>query len=135
MADSRSPLRHLSDAEFVEEIMRRYGGIPAEVLREKDILALLLPALRADVAALETYQPTTRERLPCPIIAFGGSNDPLTPRTHLDAWQADTSSNFEVCVFPGGHFYIEPERASVLAKVSEFLIHAAGAARRRERTA
>src|SRR6185295_7994053 len=57
IADPQSPLRNLSDAEFVEEIMRRYGGIPPEILREKDILALLLPALRADIAALETHQP------------------------------------------------------------------------------
>ena len=28
MADPQSPLRNLSDTEFVEEIMRRYGGIP-----------------------------------------------------------------------------------------------------------
>ena len=132
MADPKSPLRNLSDTEFIEEIMRRYGGIPPEVLREKDILAMLLPALRADIAALETHQPPRRAPLPCPIVAFGGSNDALAPITHLEAWREETASSFEVCVFPGGHFYLEPERAAVLAKVKETLAPILNAVRSRE---
>ena len=124
MADSQSPLRNLSDTEFVEEIMRRYGGIPSEVLRERDILAMLLPALRADIAALENHRPPRRTPLPCPIVAFGGSDDALTPRSHLEAWRAETDSNFEICVFPGGHFYLEAARTAVLAKISELLVRA-----------
>ena len=134
MADPQSPLRNLSDTEFVEEIMRRYGGIPPEILREKDLLALLLPALRADIAALETHRPPRRAPLPCPIVAFGGSDDALTPKAHLEAWREETVSNFEICVFPGGHFYLEPGRTAVLAKVSELLVRAVDGARSRERT-
>jgi medium-chain acyl-[acyl-carrier-protein] hydrolase len=134
MADPQSPLRNLSDAEFVEEIMRRYGGIPPEVLREKELLALLLPALRADIAALETHWPPRRAPLPCPIVAFGGSDDALTPKAHLEAWREETVSNFEICVFPGGHFYLEPRRTAVLAKVSEILVRAMDEVRSRERT-
>ena len=133
MADPQSPLRDLSDTEFVEEIMRRYGGIPPEILREKDILALLLPALRADIAALETHRPPRRAPLPCPIVAFGGSDDALTPRAHLEAWREETTSDFEICVFPGGHFYLESRRTAVLAKVSEFLVRAMDEACSRER--
>lgn len=133
MPDPQSPLRNLSDPEFVEEIMRRYGGIPSEVFREKDILAMLLPALRADVAALETHRPPRRAPLPCPIVAFGGSDDALAPRTDLEAWREETASSFEISVFPGGHFYLESARAAVLAKVSD-LIRAVGVARSRERT-
>jgi len=132
MADPQPPLRDLSDAEFVEEIMRRYGGIPAEILREKEILAILLPALRADATALETYRPPRRAPLPCPILAFGGSDDAMTPRTHLEAWHEETTSAFDICVFPGGHFYLESQRSAVLAKVSESLILATNEACSRE---
>jgi medium-chain acyl-[acyl-carrier-protein] hydrolase len=132
MADPQSPLRNLSDTEFVEEIMRRYGGIPSEILREKDILALVLPALRADIAALETHRPPRRAPLPCPIVAFGGSDDALTPSTHLEAWREETASNFEICVFPGGHFYLDSGRTAVLAKVSEFLVRTVDVASNRE---
>lgn len=132
MADPQSPLRNLSDTEFVEEVIRRYGGIPTEILHEKDILALLLPALRADIAALETHRPPRRAPLPCPIVAFGGSDDALTSRTHLEAWREETTSNFEICIFPGGHFYLDSGRTAVLAKVSEFLVGTVDVASNRE---
>ena len=132
MADPQPPLRNLSDTEFVEEIMRRYGGIPPEILREKEILALLLPTLRADIAALETHQPPRRAPLSCPIVAFGGSDDALTPKAHLEAWREETNSNFEICVFPGGHFYLDSGVTTVLAKVSEFLVRAVDGALNRE---
>lgn len=115
------PLRHLSDAEFVAEINRRYGGIPAEILENDDVLALLLPCLRADIAALETHRPEPEPPLPCPISAFGGSDDPQTPRAQLDAWGAETTGGFEVRIFPGGHFYLEAQRPAVLAHVSAML--------------
>jgi len=133
MPDPQSPLRNLSDSEFVDEVIRRYGGIPPEILREKDLLALLLPALRADIAALETHLPPRRTPLPCPIVAFGGSDDAITPRAHLEAWRDETASDFDVCVFPGGHFYLESGHAAVLAKVCEFLTHAADGMYGRER--
>src|SRR5690606_29936603 len=68
MRDSNPPLRHLSDADFLVEIHRRYAAIPPEVASEPDVLALLLPALRADIAALETHVPGAREPLDCPIL-------------------------------------------------------------------
>jgi len=131
IADPESPLRNLPDAEFVEEIVRRYGGIPPEILREKDFLALLLPALRADIAALETHQPPRPEPLACPVVVLGGSEDALTPMTHLEAWREVTNSKCEIYVFPGGHFYLESARSAVLKKVSEFVTRAADEARER----
>jgi medium-chain acyl-[acyl-carrier-protein] hydrolase len=119
--DLAPPLHHLPDREFVAEIDRRYGGIPVEILENQDVLALLLPSLRADITALETYQPEPSPPLPCPITVFGGADDPLTPRAHLEAWRGSTTAPFEVCVFPGGHFYLEPQRDVVLAKVSAIL--------------
>jgi medium-chain acyl-[acyl-carrier-protein] hydrolase len=127
--DPESPLRDLSDPEFVAEVNRRYGGIPREILEHQDVLAMLLPSLRADIAALETHRPARRGPLQCPISAFGGSDDALTPPAHLEAWRGETATTFEVCLFPGGHFYIEPERAAVLAKVSAILAPILNAAR------
>ena len=57
LSDDEAPMRGLSDAQFVAEIGRRYGGIPAEVLRHQELLDLLLPSLRADIAAIETHTP------------------------------------------------------------------------------
>lgn len=118
---SEPPLHPLPDATFVTEINRRYGGIPREVLADAELLALLLPTLRADITALETHRPPPRQPLPCPIVAFGGADDRLTPREHLDAWRGETSSTFRVRVFPGDHFYLTARRAELLADLSATL--------------
>ena len=116
-----APLRHLSDAEFVLEIQRRYGGIPPEVLQHADLMALLLPCLRADIAALETFQPALRAPLACPITVLGGSDDHLTPAEHLEAWRRETHGACQVHLLPGDHFYLTPQRAAVLALLCRIL--------------
>jgi len=118
MPDPNPPLRHLSDAAFLAEIQRRYAAIPAEVAAEPDVLSLLLPALRADIAALETHVPRSREPLACPILAMGGSDDPLTPRSDLEEWRRHTSGELRVRMFPGGHFYLDACRDAVVAEIA-----------------
>src|SRR5438477_7054516 len=50
--DPDPPIAHLSDDLFLHEIRTRYDGIPDEVFAEKELLAVLLPVLRADVTLL-----------------------------------------------------------------------------------
>lgn len=119
--DLLPPIYGLADSDFIAEISHRYGGIPSEIMKHHDVLELLLPCLRADIFALETYEPQRCEPLPCSISAFGGADDPLAPRSHLEAWRHETNDTFDVSIFPGGHFYIESQRAAVLAKISATL--------------
>lgn len=117
------PLLHiLPDGEFVAEIQRRYGGIPPEVAEHEELLSLLLPSLRADITALETHTPPpTRAPLACPISVFGGADDPLTPREHLDGWRSETSGPFRVRVLPGDHFYLQAQRDVLLGDLAATL--------------
>ena len=128
------PLLHvLSDADFVAEINRRYGGIPPEVAEHEELLALLLPALRADIHALETHLPPAgRTPLACPVTAFGGSDDPLTPRAHLEGWRAETQGAFRVRVFPGDDVYLQAQKDPLLADVAATLAPLLAEARPRE---
>src|SRR5207253_3000662 len=43
--DPDAPISGLSDAAFVTELSRRYGGIPAEVMQDEELMSLLLPSL------------------------------------------------------------------------------------------
>lgn len=115
------PLHALPDDEFVVELQRRYGGIPAEVRAEADLMALLLPSLRSDIAALERHRASRRPPLPCPITAFGGADDALTPRAHLEAWSDETRAAFRLRLFPGGHFYLDARRSELLADLAATL--------------
>jgi surfactin synthase thioesterase subunit len=115
------PISHLADEEFLRELDQRYAAVPAELMQYPDVLALLLPALRADIAAVEHCGDSPSGRLSCPITAFGGLDDPTTTRAHLSAWQELTSGRFDCRWFPGGHFFINSQREPVLAVLSAVL--------------
>jgi surfactin synthase thioesterase subunit len=121
VADPDPPLRMLPDALFIEEIDRRYGGIPAPVLADRELMALLLPALRADIAALETFRHAGHEPLSCPLTVFGGDQDPRAPASQLEPWRAETSGRFQLRMFPGGHFFVNTARAAVIDEVARIL--------------
>jgi len=114
LPDPDPPLRGLSDAAFVERILARYGGIPDEILRHRDLLELLLPGLRADIAALETHEYKPAEPLHCPITAFGGTSDDRARPVELAAWRTETTGPFDLKFFPGDHFYLEHARGAVI---------------------
>jgi surfactin synthase thioesterase subunit len=114
-------MHRLNDADFAAEINRRYGGIPPELLQDREVMALLLPGLRADITALETHRPLHIRPLALPITACGGAEDRLTPRADIAAWGALTTGPFQVRMFPGGHFYLEPQRALLLDHLSVVL--------------
>jgi len=121
LPDPNPPIGGLSDAAFVDEIGRRYDGIPREILANPDVLELLLPSLRADIVALEKFQPGPQPPLPIPVSAFGGDSDPMTPPADLKAWEKETQAAFELRIFPGGHFYLDAQRKAVISEIARIL--------------
>jgi medium-chain acyl-[acyl-carrier-protein] hydrolase len=121
MPASETDLHTLPDKELITEIDLRYGGVPGELLHSAELLPLLIPALRADMTALETFRPGNGAALPCSISAFGGARDPLVPRHHLESWRGQTSGTFRVRMFSGGHFYLDSQRDALLAELSATL--------------
>lgn len=120
LPDPDEPLHQLPDAELVERL-RELNGTPPEVLAHAELLQLLLPLLRADFEACETYQYAPGAPLPCPISAFGGLRDPHVSREMLDAWGAQTSDGLTVRMFPGDHFFLNGDRQLLLASVARDL--------------
>ncbi len=107
------PIHSLSDSEFIKSL-QELNGIPAEAVNNPELMQLLLPALRADFEAIETYKYISSEsRLACPIIAFGGTSDPHVHRERLEGWVEQTSASVKTKYFPGGHFFINTARQSV----------------------
>jgi surfactin synthase thioesterase subunit len=86
-------------------VSARYGGIPAAVLAEPELLALLLPTLRADLRIVEDYRYREGPALACPVLACGGADDAEAPPATVAAWRAYTRGAFRAESFPGGHFY------------------------------
>ena len=99
-------LAHLPDAHFIEALQETYGGIPREVRSEPELLALLLPSIRADLHASESHRPSPSPRLRCPILVCYGREDGALIPEQMPQWQALTEGAIELEPHPGGHFYL-----------------------------
>lgn len=114
-------LHDLSD-ERLKARLRDFGGTPERVLENDALMQMILPVLRADLRAAETYQPPESKPLACPIVACGALDDPLAPADDLHAWQRYTSASFRMAAFTGGHFFLRAEQDSLMAVVREALV-------------
>lgn len=117
--DTRPALHGLPTTDFLVELQARYGAIPAPVLAEAELLDLLVPALRADLQAVETHR--TRHdpvRIACPVHVFGGEDDQHPLPSQLDGWARCTVAPVTVRVFPGGHFYLNEQREALTSEIA-----------------
>lgn len=124
LASDRPPLWTLPDDEFVTAV-GRLNGTPPEILGQPDLLALFLPALRADFELSETYRPLPGARLRCPVAAYTGVDDPQADPSGLLRWHEETTGEFTMRLFAGDHFYLKGGRADVLTAVRQDLQRAA----------
>jgi medium-chain acyl-[acyl-carrier-protein] hydrolase len=99
------PPHDLPEKAFIARV-GELGGIPAAVLQERELMALLLPSLRADFELLETWNYTPEPPLDMPITAFGGVDDRAIRSVELEAWRPQTRGPFELRLFPGDHFSV-----------------------------
>jgi len=116
LPDLAPPLHDLPDAELIDGIQQRYGGIPQQVIECPELMEIFLPVLRADFAAVETYPYQPQDPFDLPITCYGGTADRMTPYASLLAWQAHTRGLFDTSMFPGGHFYLQEHRDAFLHK-------------------
>ncbi|MFE5492852.1 thioesterase II family protein [Streptomyces virginiae] len=110
-------LSRLADEDLASSISD-LSGTPPELLADKDLMSAVLPSLRADFKAAESYRGAAGSRVSCPLYAYSGAQDHNVPRAGLLRWSEHTSSEFTVRFFEGGHFYLqsqEPEVARALA--------------------
>lgn len=118
---NRDPLIHtLPDREFINEL-KRLAGTPSAIFEEPELLALLLPQIRADFTLYETYRYTNSPPLQVPIQVFWGSDDDDVTHTDAKSWSVQTIQEFGLHRFPGSHFFIDSAKREVLARLSSCL--------------
>lgn len=116
------PIGHFEDSAFIDAVNERYGGIPAPLLSDRDYLAIMLPALRADICLLENYRRSGPEPISCPITVFGGRFDATTSEEDLRSWQEQTRGAFELVLLDEDHLFLQSSRDPLTAHVSERLL-------------
>ncbi|MFF3227241.1 thioesterase II family protein [Nocardia suismassiliense] len=115
----RSPLStrteniHRYSEDDLARELRRAADNPPTWLRDPELRSLLLPVVRADFRAVESYVYQEGPPIECPIVAMIGNNDPYVDTEEAKAWSACTSREFELHTFPGKHFFLE-SNASVV---------------------
>lgn len=113
-------LHRRGDDAIVAEL-RRHSATDDRLLADQELLRMILPALRSDYRAIETYRERPGTRLRCPLTVLVGTADPLVTPDEAEAWRAHTTGPTDVRYFPGGHFYLTERAEDVLAVVTEAL--------------
>lgn len=114
------PIHALPTRDFLSALLR-LNGMPPEVLNDSELLAYVLPILRADFALCESYRYVVGAPLTCPISVFGGHRDPRVSRERLDAWRDHAGVSFALKMFQGDHFFIRSDRGNVLNSINREL--------------
>jgi surfactin synthase thioesterase subunit len=115
-----APRHTLTDHDFLA-LLTGLNGTPPEVLQQPGMAELFLPALRADFALNETYEPRPGPALPCPVSALTGDADPEVTRDEMAQWAAVTAGDFRLRTFPGDHFYLKGAPSPVVSAIREDL--------------
>jgi medium-chain acyl-[acyl-carrier-protein] hydrolase len=126
LALNRPAIHGLPDAELITELVRM-RGTPEDIAGNAELMALLLPMLRADFEAIERYAAAPAAPLDCPITAFGGQDDALIPRADLEGWRAQTTRRFALHMLPGDHFFVTTHRQPLLDALAAELCRTPGA--------
>lgn len=106
-----------SDADLVAEL-QRLQGTPREVLDDPELLALLMPTIRADFALLRSWRARPAAVWDGPIVAMAGRRDAHVPLVAVDAWSEHAGGRFERLDYPGGHFFMHEQEREVVRDVA-----------------
>ncbi|WP_316520025.1 thioesterase II family protein [Kitasatospora brasiliensis] len=93
------------------------GGTGEQVLADQELRDMILPPLRSDYTAIETYRGEPGAVLDCPITALTGDADPRVAVDDVRVWESHTRGAFDLKVFPGGHFYLADQAPAVLGLI------------------
>ncbi|XP_060576849.1 S-acyl fatty acid synthase thioesterase, medium chain-like [Ruditapes philippinarum] len=97
-----------TDEEFIG-LLKHFGGTPADIIEDRELVALFLPSLRADYELLpqiSTEPPSKQGMFSCPVDVFDGKDD---AEHDLQAWNDITTGLFSITMLNGGHFYLKEE--------------------------
>ncbi|SEE11239.1 Surfactin synthase thioesterase subunit [Streptomyces misionensis] len=105
---------HLRDDDGLVAEMRGLSGTDPQLLGDEEVLRMILPAIRADYRAAETYAWVPGPPLSCPVTCLVGDDDPKVTVPEAAAWSEHTEGPFTLEVFPGGHFFLARHQPEII---------------------
>ena len=110
----REQMRHRLPEDRLVAELKSMNGTPPELLENEELMRLVLPTLRSDFAVVETFEFRPQPPFGCPLVVFGGKDDPEVSRDHLEGWSRYAGGGFRLHLMPGDHFFINSARARLL---------------------
>jgi len=114
----RPPLSPLDDRAFLNAI-GAMGGTPREALEHAELMAMVLPVLRADFALSEGFVRPAVPAVACPLLALRGHDDPYVAAADMRAWSAFAAGRFRFEEMAAGHFFAQSHRDDILRLIFE----------------
>ncbi|MEU5422155.1 thioesterase II family protein [Streptomyces sp. NPDC001407] len=112
---------HQRDDDGLIAELKGLSGTDSQLLGDEEILRMVLPAIRADYHAAETYTYEPGEPLHCPVTALTGDDDPKVTLEEAQAWAEHTEGPFDFHVYPGGHFYLASHQKALNTLMADHL--------------
>ncbi|WP_175408291.1 thioesterase II family protein [Streptomyces sp. TRM64462] len=118
--DRKHVVHRLDDAGLLAEL-RTLSGTDPRVFEDEELLQLMLPVIRGDYRAVETYRCAPGARVGCPVTVLVGDSDPRVSPEDAAAWDRHAADGIDLHVFPGGHFFPVDHQAEITALVRDTL--------------
>lgn len=127
MIATRPPHRRGDQGRFSEldeasllQLLIRIGSIPVEWLGHPEMLRMVMPPLRADLIAFDTFKVRTFPP-EIPSLVIVGTEDTLCLPEFGPEW-ADYVHEPSIVELKGGHFMMQTDPASVADSLTNFLL-------------
>lgn len=93
----------LEDLDFIKAI-RKLGGLPEEVLQNKELMGYFMPILRADFQISEENNLDDTSIINTPIYSLMGELEEYC--FNISNWGKYTTAQFDYQILSGNHFFI-----------------------------
>ncbi|GAB1338675.1 alpha/beta fold hydrolase [Streptomyces sp. E-15] len=114
-------VHRLDDAGVLAEL-RTLSGTDPLLFEDEELLRLMLPVIRGDYRAVETYRGEPDATVGCPVTVLTGDGDPRVSVGGAAAWSRHAPAGAGLHVFPGGHFFLADHREAIAALVRDALL-------------
>lgn len=112
--------KQFSETDLLQQL-QEYGGTPAYILQDERLMELARPKLIADSLLTATYAYIPDLGPDCPIMAVGGTDDPIVSIADLTAWQIHTRRAFRLYMLSGDHFFVRDAPVHVRTQLLEYI--------------
>ncbi|MFC5723466.1 thioesterase II family protein [Streptomyces gamaensis] len=120
----RTETVHLRDDNGIIAELKELSGTDSQLLGDEEVLRMVLPAIRADYRAVETYVHTPGHPLRTPLTVLVGDDDPKVTVAEARAWEQHTTGDFDFHVFPGGHFFLAHHQRVINKLIADRMVGA-----------